>query len=50
MKDNAPRPEPELKGVRLNQHSDKFGDRRTKRERDRSNKERKAIERDMKEA
>jgi hypothetical protein len=35
----------ELPGVKVNQHADKFGDRRTKRQRDRSNKERKAIER-----
>lgn len=40
----------ELPGVRLNLHADKFGDRRTKRQRDRSNKERKAIERDKEES
>jgi single-stranded DNA-specific DHH superfamily exonuclease len=43
------RDKPQLPGVRLNQHADKFGDRRTKRERDRSNKERKVIEREMRE-
>lgn len=43
------RDKPELPGVRLNQHADKFGDRRTKRERDRSAKRRKAIEREMRE-
>ena len=34
----------DLAGVRMNLHADKFGDRRTKRQRDRSAKERKAIE------
>lgn len=33
--------------VHMNQHADKFGDRRDKRNRDRSTRERNAIDRDI---